>query len=76
MFVATHSKLKKASDGTSTQIATCMIKKWMAKINDRGIYNRKCPPGEGGTKKTKRKGRKTVVVLRTPKSSHREAPKN
>ena len=55
MFAATHSKLRKASDGTGTQVATCMINKWMAKINKRGIYNRKCPPRERGTKKNKEK---------------------
>ena len=32
--------------------------------------------GKGGQKKRKRKGRKMVVILRTPESSHREAPKN
>ena len=41
LFVATHSKLRKAADGTGTQVATCMINKWMAKINEKEIYNRK-----------------------------------
>ena len=44
MFVATHSKLRKAADGTSTQVATYMINKLTAKINEKEIYNGKCPP--------------------------------
>ena len=31
-------------DGTNTPVATCMINKWMAKINEKEIYNGKCPP--------------------------------
>ena len=76
LFAATHSKLRKASDETDTQVVTCMINKWTAKINKRGIYNGKCPLGEGGTEKRERKGRKTVAVLKTPESFRREAPKN
>ena len=44
LFAATHSKLKKAADGTGTQVATCMINKWMAKINGKKIYNIRGPP--------------------------------
>ena len=44
MFAATHSKLRKAADGTDTQVATYMINKWTAKINEKEIYNRRCPP--------------------------------
>ena len=55
MFVATHSKLRKASDGTGTQVVTCMIKKWTAKINERRIYNGKCPPRERRDRKKKEK---------------------
>ena len=73
MFAATHSKLRKAADGTGTQVATCMINKWMAKINGKEIYNTRGPPREGGKKKEKRKKRgeikrKTVTVLTTSKS--------
>ena len=39
LIVATHNKLKKAADETSTQVATCMINKWRAKINGNEIYN-------------------------------------
>ena len=34
LFAATHSKLKKALDGTSTQVATCMINRWTVKMNE------------------------------------------
>ena len=44
LFATTHSKLKKAADGTGTQVATCMINKWMAKINGKKIYNIRGPP--------------------------------
>ena len=55
MFVATHSKLRKAADGTGTQVATCMINKWMAKISEKEIYNTRDLPRKGGKKKEKRK---------------------
>ena len=45
MVAATHSKLKKAANGTSTQVATCITNKWTAKINEKEIYNVKGPPG-------------------------------
>ena len=31
-------------DGTSTQVAACMINKWMAKINGEEIYITRGPP--------------------------------
>ena len=31
-------------NGTSTQVATYMINKWRAKINEKGIYNVRNPP--------------------------------
>ena len=43
---ATHRKWGKAADGTSTQVATCMINKWRAKINEKEIYNVRNPPGK------------------------------
>ena len=73
LFTATHSKLRKASDGTGTQVATCIINKWTAKINKRRIYNGKCPLGEKGDRKRRRKRRKAVVLLRIPESSRHEA---
>ena len=32
LSTATHSKLRKALDGTDTQVATCTIDRWMAKM--------------------------------------------
>ena len=55
LFAATHSKLRKVTDGTNTPVATCMINKWTAKINGKEIYNGKCPPREGEGEKSKRK---------------------
>ena len=51
MFAVTHSKLRKASDGTGTQVVTCMINNWTAKINEKEIYNGKCPLRVGEEKK-------------------------
>ena len=66
LSAATHSKLRKALDGTGTQVATCIINRWTARMNG----------GEGyitteilqGGRDRKRK-RKTIVVLRTPKQT-------
>ena len=44
LVATTHNKLKKAADGTSTQVATCMINKWRAKINGNEVYNVRDPP--------------------------------
>ena len=32
LSTATHSKLKEALDGTDTQVATCAIDRWTAKM--------------------------------------------
>ena len=51
LVAATHNKLKKAADGTSTQIVTCMINKWRAKINGKEVYNVRDLLGIGDQKK-------------------------
>ena len=56
LVAATHRKLEKAADGTSTQVATCMINKWRAKINGKEIYNVRGPPGMGNQKKRLKEG--------------------
>ena len=56
LVAATHSKLKKAADGTITQVATCIINKWRAKINGKEIYNVRGPPGMGNRKKRLKEG--------------------
>ena len=58
LFAATHSKLRKVANGTGTQVATCMINKWTAKINEKEIYNGRFPPRVGGRKKERKKKRK------------------
>ena len=46
LVATTHSKV----DETSTQVATCMINKWMAKINGKEVYNIRGSPGMGDRK--------------------------
>ena len=55
LFAATHTKLRKAADGTDTQVVTCMINKWTAKINEREIYDGRCPPRVWGRRKKRKK---------------------
>ena len=55
LFATTHSKLRKVVDGTGTQVVTCMINKWTAKINEKEIYNEKCPPRVREEKKKRKK---------------------
>ena len=76
MFVATHNKLRKALDGTSTQVATCMINRWTVKMNGGEGYITTEISQERGTEERRRKRRKTIAVLRTPESSGREASEN
>ena len=64
---ATHSKLRKALDGTGTQVVTCMINKWMVKMNGVERYIT--------IEVSQRRGR-PIIVLRTLESSDREALEN
>ena len=62
----THSKLRKALDGTGTQVATCMINRWTVKMKGVGEYIIiEASQGGGG-----------IAILRTLESSDREAPEN
>ena len=70
MFAATHSKLRKAADRTGTPVATYMINKWTAKINENEIYNGKCPP-RVKEKKRKRKKKEDDAVPTTLESFRR-----
>ena len=63
LFAATHSKLRRAADGTGTLVATCMINKWTAKINENEIYNKKCPPKAGEEERKRKKGGKQLQFL-------------
>ena len=75
LVAATYSKLKKAADGTSTQVTTCIINKWRGKINGKEVYNVRDPPGIVEEKK-ERDWRKTVAVFTTLESFCNEALKN
>ena len=50
LVAATHRKLEKAANETSTQVVTCMINKWRAKINEKEVYNIRNPLGKGDRK--------------------------
>ena len=73
LVAATHRKLENAANGTSTQVATCVINKWRAKINGKGIYNVRNPPGMGD-RKIKRG--KTVVACIILESFRNQALEN
>ena len=57
LFAATHNKLRKAADGIGTPVATCMIDKWTAKINEKEIYimENALLEWEGGKSKRRKK---------------------
>ena len=67
LSTVTHSKLRKALDGTGTQVATCMINRWTVKMNGVEGYI---------TIKVSQRGGWTIAVLKTLESSDREAPEN
>ena len=49
LSAVTHSKLRKALDGTGTQVTTCMINRWTVKMNEVERYiTTKVSQGEGG----------------------------
>ena len=52
---AAHRASERVADGTDTSVATYMINKWTAKINEKEIYNGKCP---SRAKEEKSKGKK------------------
>ena len=38
-IIATNKKQRGTVDGTGTEVGTCLINKWRAKINQEGLYN-------------------------------------
>ena len=50
MVAATHRKLGKVADETSTRVTTYVINKWRAKINENEVYNVRSPLGKGDQK--------------------------
>ena len=78
MFAVTHSKLRKAADGTSTPVATSMINKWTVKINEKEIYNGKCPPrAKGREKQEEKEGRRLqfLPLLKAFAAKHQRTEK-
>ena len=73
MVAATHREFKKVADGTSTQVITCMINRWMAKIDWKEVYNVRDPPRiedrKGEAKKRKKRKEKTVAICMTLETS-------
>ena len=59
LAIATHRKLKKISDGTSTQVIAQMINKYRIKMDQEELYNVKDPPRRGHEKNP----RKDTVAL-------------
>ena len=58
LSTATHSKLREALDGTDTQVATCAIDRWTAKMKGAEEYITKEISQMRGT-----------AIRKTPKSS-------
>ena len=54
-LVATHRRFGKVFEGTSTQVMTCMINKWRAKISQKGLYNVRNPLEKWGGELVERK---------------------
>ena len=73
LVAATHKRLEKAANGTSTQVATCMINKWRAKINGNEVYNVRNPSRMGDRKFDREK---MVIVCITLESLCNQALKN
>ena len=63
LVAATHRRLRKASNGTSTQVVACIINKWRAKISEKMLYNVRDLPGTRGGGLAK--NLKNTVIPRT-----------
>jgi len=48
LVVATHRRLERASNETSTQVVAYVINKWRARISQKRIYNVRDPLGIKG----------------------------
>ena len=47
LVATTHKRFGKVANRTNTREVTCMINKWRAKINWKGIYNVRDPLEKG-----------------------------
>ena len=67
MVAATHRGFGKVADGTSTQVMTCMINRWRAKIDWKEVYNVRDPlrigNQKGEAKKEKRKEKIVAICM-------------
>ena len=84
LSTATHSKLREALDGTNTQVATCAIDRWTAKMkgakriyNQRDLTNRR----EGNSEDTRklywwsiRRGEEELILGRGPRTDFDPLP--
>ena len=58
LVATTHRGFGKVVDGTSTQVVTCMINRWRAKIDWKEVYNVRDPPRIGDRKGEAKKGKR------------------
>ena len=49
LLAITHRRLGSASEEINTQVVTCIINKWRARISEMRIYNVRDPLGIGGS---------------------------
>ena len=50
-IIATNRKQGGTADGTGTEVGTCLINKWRAKINQERLYNVKVDAPKKGARK-------------------------
>ena len=78
LTTTTHSKLREALDGTDTQVATCAIDRWTAKMKrTKGYITRRFhEEGDGNSEVARkfyrwsiRKGEEEIILSRGPRTS-------
>ena len=73
LVTATHKKFGKVADGTNTRVVTCMINRWRAKIDWKGIYNvinPRNPPGKGDREFERENTEAICTILETFVTKH------
>ena len=82
LTITTHSKLREALDGTDTQVATCVIDKWTAKMKrTEGYITREISWRKEGNSEDARKfyrwsirrGEEEIILDRGPRTSFRQS---
>ena len=70
-IIATNKKQGEAADGKGTEVGTCPINKWRAKINQEGLYNVKVDaPKKGLGKKAKHQSLPDRLKKKDSSSEH------